>query len=154
MNSFKKYAFSVLFAATAVIASRPAMAQHVDLQPSPNGEVTLVVNFEVKPGAEAEFEKVFHRSVTCARLEPGNVTFNVHKIYGTERSYVLYEIWRNEDAVKSHFARPYTVALFSMFDRDLVHPLSEGGLKFVQDLDPQKRSAPAKTDPNSLPECR
>jgi quinol monooxygenase YgiN len=120
------------------------------LQPSPNGEVALIVNFEVKPGAEAEFEEVFRRSVAYSRLEPGNIIFNVHKVLGTERSYVLYEVWRDEEAVNSHFQRPYTVALFSMFDRNLARPLSEGGLRFVQDLDPQPRTAPAETDPTSL----
>ncbi|KGH28504.1 putative quinol monooxygenase [Comamonas testosteroni] len=153
MSSLKKYAFGTLIAVTAFISSQAAMAQ-IALQPSPNGEVALVVNFEVKPGAEAEFEKVFHRSVTCSRLEPGNITFNVHKILGTERNYVLYEVWRNEAAVNSHFARPYTVALFSMFDRNLARPLSEGGLRFVRDLLPQARMAPANTDPTSVAECR
>lgn len=153
MNSFKKYALSALVAVTAFISSQAAMAKIVP-QPSPNGEVAIVVNFEVKPGAEAEFEKVFRRSVTCSRLEPGNITFNVHKVFGTRRSYVLYEVWRSVDAVNSHFARPYTVQLFSMFDRDLSRPLSEGGLRFVRDLDPQTRTAPAATDPTSLAECR
>lgn len=153
MNKIKKFAIRALVATSAFVASQAAMAQ-ITLQPSPNGEVAIVVNLEVKPGAEAEFEKVFHRSVTCSRLEPGNITFNVHKVFGTERSYVLYEIWRNKEAVNSHFARPYTVALFSMFDRNLVRPLSEGGLNFVQDLQPQARMAPAKTDPASVPECR
>jgi quinol monooxygenase YgiN len=153
MNSLKKYALGALIAVTAFISSQAAMAQIV-LQPSPNGEVALVVNFEVKPSAEAEFEKVFHRSVTCSRLEPGNIVFNVHKILGAERSYVLYEVWRNEAAVNSHFARPYTVALFSMFDHNLARPLSEGGLRFVQDLQPQARTAPANTDPSSIAECR
>ncbi|MBW4793227.1 putative quinol monooxygenase [Pseudomonas tolaasii] len=153
MNSLKKYSLGALIAATAFISSQAAMAEIV-LQPSPNGEVALVVNFEVKPGAEGEFEKVFRRSVTCSRLEPGNITFNVHKILGTEHSYVLYEVWRNEAAVNSHFARPYTVALFSMFDRNLARPLSEGGLRFVQDLQPEARKAPAKTEPASVAECR
>jgi len=126
----------------------------IALQSSPNGEVALVVNFEVKPGFETEFEEVFRRSVTCSRLEPGNVIFNVHKVFGAERSYVLYEVWRDEAAVKSHFERPYTIALFAMFERNLALPLSEGGLKFVQDLDPQPRSVPATTDPNSCAECR
>ena len=153
MNMFKKIALSTVLAAGAFLSSQAAMAQ-IALQPSPNGEVAIIVNFEVKPGAEAEFESVFRRSVTCSRLEPGNITFNVHKILGSERNYALYEVWRNEDAVNSHFARPYTVALFSMFDRNLVRPITEGGLQFVQDLDPQPRSAPATTDPTSLAECR
>lgn len=63
-------------------------------------------------------------------------------------------MWRNKAAVKSHFARPYAVALFSMFYRNLVRPIIEGGLHFVQDLDPQPRSAPPTTGPTSLAECR
>jgi len=154
MNMFKKIALGTAIVAGAILSFQAANAADIALQPSPNGEVALVVNFEVKPGAEAEFEQVFHRSVTCSRLEPGNITFNVHKVLGTERNYVLYEVWRSEDAVKSHFARPYTVALFSMFDRNLVRPITDGGLNFVQDLDPATRSVPATTDPTSVEQCR
>ncbi|WP_213979388.1 antibiotic biosynthesis monooxygenase family protein [Sphingomonas sp. dw_22] len=153
MNLLKKIALGTIATTGALLSGQAANAQ-IALQPSPNGEVAIIVNFDVKPGAEAEFERVFRRSVTCSRLEPGNITFNVHKNLGSERSYVLYEVWRNEDAVNSHFARPYTVALFSMFDRNLVRPITEGGLHFVQDLDPQPRSALATTDPTSLAECR
>lgn len=153
MNSLKKYSLTALIAVSAFVSPQAAIAQIV-LQPSPNGEVALVVNFEVKLGAVAEFEKVFQRSVTCSRLEPGNITFNIHKIFGTERNYVLYEVWRSEAALNSHFARPYTVALFSMFDRSLARPVSEGGLRFLQDLQPQARRAPAKTEPTSVAECR
>lgn len=153
MKMLQKIALSTVLAAGAPLSLMAENAK-IALQPSQNGEVALVVNFEVKPGAELEFERVFRRSVTCSRLEPGNIAFNVHKILGSDRSYVLYEVWRNEAAVNSHFARPYTVALFSMFDRNLVHPITEGGLRFVQDLAPQTRSAPATTDPASLSECR
>ncbi len=150
MTMLKKIALGAALAVGASLSSQAANAQ-IAVQPSPNGEVAIVVNFDVKPGAEADFERVFHRSVTCSRLEPGNITFNVHKDLGSERSYILYEIWRSEDALKSHFARPYTVALFAMFDRNLVTPQR---LHFVQDLDPQPRSAPTTTNPASLAECR
>jgi len=151
VNTVKKYVLGTLVATTALLTTQAASA--VDLQPSPNGEITLVVNFDVKPGAEAEFEEVFQRSARCSRLEPGNIIFNVHKYIGSERQYVLYEVWRDEAAVKSHFASPYTIALFKMFERNLARPLSEGGLRFVQDLQPQKRSEPAKTDPSTVTEC-
>ncbi|MCB5206806.1 putative quinol monooxygenase [Methylovorus mays] len=154
MNNFKKYILGAFVAATAIISSQSALA--LDIKAGPTGEVALVVNFDVKPGAEAEFEKVFQRSVTCSRLEPGNVTFNVHKVLGAERSYVLYEIWRNKEALDSHFERPYTKALFAMFEQNLARPLTEGagGLNFVADLAPAPRPAPVTTDPTSVAECR
>lgn len=69
-------------------------------------------------------------------------------------NYVLYEVWRSTDALESHFERPYTKALFAMFDRDLVRPITEGGLRFVADMDPQPRAKPATTDPTSHAACR
>ncbi|MBQ5265185.1 antibiotic biosynthesis monooxygenase [Klebsiella pneumoniae] len=155
MNCFIKYACSAIVATAAFTASQSALAD-IDIKVGPTGEVGLVVNFEVKKGAEAEFESVFRRSVTCSRLEPGNITFNVVKVIGSERNYVLYEVWRSKDALNSHFARPYTKALFSMFERNLTHPLTEGagGLHFVTDLAPSTRNAPATTEPSNLAECR
>jgi hypothetical protein len=96
------------------------------IQPGPNGEVVLVVTFKV--------------------------IFNVHKVFGAQRTYVQYEIWRSEDALKSHFGRPYTKALLAMFDRDLAVPLARS-VNFVVDLDPQPRAAPATTDPASVADC-
>jgi quinol monooxygenase YgiN len=153
MNKFKAFARPALIAASLLLWMQSTVAQ-IALKPSPNGEVTLVVNFEIKPGTEMEFEQAFRRSVTCSRLEPGNIAFNVHKVYGSERSYILYEIWRSEAAVNSHFAQPYTKALFAMFDRNLIRPLSESDLRFVIDLNPATRSAPAKTNPASRADCR
>jgi quinol monooxygenase YgiN len=138
---------SLVFISVGTAVGQPA------IQAGPNGEVVLVVNFEVKPGAEADFEKAFHRSVTCSRLEPGNIVFNVHKVFGAQRTYVQYEIWRSEDALKSHFGRPYTQALLAMFDRDLAVPLAKS-VQFVADLDPQPRGAPATTDPASTADCQ
>ncbi|NPT38270.1 putative quinol monooxygenase [Paraburkholderia xenovorans] len=155
MNRVKKYVLGAFVAAAAIVSSQSALAE-INIKAGPSGEVALVVNFDVKPGAEAEFENVFQRSVTCSRLEPGNVTFNVHKVLGTERQYALYEVWRNKDALDSHFARPYTKALFAMFDRNLTRPLTEGsgGLHFVADLAPAPRPAPVTTDPASIAQCR
>lgn len=155
MNRFKKYVFSAFVAATALALSQSALAE-INIKAGPTGEVALVVNFDVKKGAEAEFESVFRRSVTCSRKESGNITFNVVKVLGAERSYVLYEVWRSKDALNSHFERPYTKKLFAMFERNLTRPLTEGagGLHFVADLAPSPRSAPATTEPSDLPECR
>ncbi|WNJ82197.1 antibiotic biosynthesis monooxygenase family protein (plasmid) [Cedecea neteri] len=155
MNRLIKYTFSAIVAASAFAASQSASAA-IDIKAGPTGEVALVVNFDVKKGAEADFESVFRRSVTCSRKEPGNITFNVVKVIGAERSYVLYEVWRSKDALSSHFERPYTKALFSMFERNLTRPLTEGagGLHFVTDLAPSPRTVPATTDPSDLAECR
>lgn len=146
-RSMLTFILFALFASSAV-AQEPIRATH------PNGEVALVVDFEVKPGFETEFETAFGRSTRCSRLEPGNVSFNIHRVIDTPGRYVLYEIWRSPEALESHFQQSYTVALFSMFDHALVRPISEGGLRFIGDLDPASRPAPSDTDPAGAAECR
>jgi quinol monooxygenase YgiN len=114
-------------------------------------ETAMVVDFEVKPGAEAEFEKYFLLSARCARLEPGNVAFNIHRVVGQQQRYVLYEVWRSPEALNAHFERPYTKALFAMFDQSLAGTPADRELR---DLSPATRSAPVSGDPADVAECR
>ncbi len=127
----------------------------MEIKPThPNGEVSLIVDFEVKPGFEAEFETFSRRSIACSRLEPGNIAFDIHRDTRDGRRYVLYEVWRSPAALQAHFAEPYTKALFAMFDRALTRPVTEGGLRFIADLLPSARSAPATGEPSANPDCR
>lgn len=140
-----------------LMANAAASSANAQMEIKPthaNGEVTLVVDFEVKPGFEAEFENTFKRSVKCSRLEPGNVAFDVHKVVSAQGRYVLYEIWRSADALKSHFERPYTKALFAMFERTLAKPVTDGGLRFIGDLSPAPRPTPIAGDPANDADCR
>lgn len=152
--TLKTLMVAAVFAGGLAEATAPALAQTPIRATNANGEVVLVVDFEVKPGSEPEFEQVFRRSVTCSRLEPGNVAFNIHKVVDSDRRYVLYEIWRSPADLEAHFAQPYTQALFAMFDRTLVQPVTEGGLRYIADLDSAARPAPVTSDPSSRAECR
>lgn len=114
-------------------------------------ETATVIDFEVKPGAEAEFEKYFLLSARCSRLEPGNVAFNIHRVAGQQQHYVLYEVWRSPEALNAHFERPYTKALFAMFERSLA---GEPKDRELRDLSPATRSAPVSGDPADAAECR
>lgn len=154
MISSIRIAVTALSVALALAMPATSTRAQTPVKASANGEVVLVVDFEVKPGAEDEFERFFRRSVTCSRLEPGNVVFNLHKVVDAKGRYVLYEVWRSPAALEWHFAQSYTKDLFAMFDRALVRPVADGGLRFISDLDPSSRSAPANTTPASRSECR
>ncbi len=138
----------------AMAGTAPAAAQIQVAPTHPNGEVALVVDLEVRPGMAAAFEAAFALSVRCSRLEPGNIVFAIHRVVGAENRYVLYEVWRSTVALESHFARPYTRALFATFDTALARPVTEGGLRFIGDLSPAPRSAPVAGDPAADPACR
>jgi quinol monooxygenase YgiN len=152
MKTLKTFVHTL--AICAAICAVPTASAQIKIKPSANGEVVLVVDFEVKPAMEAEFLQAFKRSVLCSRLEPGNVMFNVHKVHDSERRYVLYEVWRSEQALNTHFEKPYTKALFATFDKTLSKPVTEGGLRFLAEIDPAPRSTPVTSEPASRSECR
>lgn len=152
-NQWQRFLAISLLTVGVILVPVGAQAQ-INIKPSANGEVVLVVDFEIKAGMEDEFQRAFKRSVLCSRLEPGNLAFNIHKVHDTERRYVLYEIWRSTEALNTHFETPYTKALFTTFDRVLARPVTEGGLRFLAEIDPAKRPALAKTNPANRPECR
>lgn len=139
--------------AVAAAAAAPAQAQVVTKATHPNGEVAFVVDFEVKPGFEAEFERLSQRSAHCARLDPGNAVFEVHKVIGAERAYAYHIVWRSPEALQSHLQRPYTKELVAMFGRALARPLSES-IRYIRDLAPPTRPPAAEGDPADDPVCR
>ncbi len=143
----------VLFLLTAMSLATPAHAQVKAKPTNANGEVAFVVDFEVKPGSDEEFETYSKRSAVCARLDPGNVTFQVHKVVGAERRYLYYVVWRSPEALQSHLERPYTKALLGMFERSLAKPLSES-IRYLGDLSPSARPAPVSGDPSDDQRCR
>ncbi|WP_295807194.1 antibiotic biosynthesis monooxygenase family protein [uncultured Nitratireductor sp.] len=149
MHNLRLFATGIALALSAAI--HPAQAQIAIEPTNENGEVVLIVDFEVKEGSETEFEEYFRRSVTCSRSEPGNVAFNIHKVVDQQNDYVLYEIWRDTEALERHFEQPYTKALFEMFDRTLVRPVTEGGLRFISDLDPAPREQVAAKSQDNMP---
>lgn len=137
-----------------IVASGQTAVAQTDIKSThPNGEVSVVFDFDVKPGFEAEFETFFKRSIKCARLDPGNVAFNIHKVVGTERQYLAHIIWKSPEAFHSHLQQPYTKQLLAMFGRTLTKPVSEGR-RYISNLDPAPPKAPAKGDPSDDPDCR
>lgn len=136
-----------------LMGTSPAIAADTppDIKESPNGEVAIIANLEVKFGSEEDFEKASQLSIKCTRLEPGNVDFAIYKIAGgTGSNYIMYEVWRNKAALQSHFVQPYTQALFGKFKQDLSAPPA---MKFVVDLAPLPRPKHAKVDPKTSSDC-
>jgi quinol monooxygenase YgiN len=67
---------------------------------------TLSVKFTVKPGCEAEAERIFREAVTEIREnEPGTLVMAFHRHKRAERTYVVYEIYRDKEAFKAHLDR-------------------------------------------------
>lgn len=139
----KEYAKAVLELNKTALTSPMDILYLEDFSPLPKNDikkpslndnmVDLFVFFQVKDGKQDIFIKQFEKSIAFSRPETGNVQFFFHTINGDNTRYVLYERWRNQEAIDFHFAQPYTVELFEMFKSALEKPIEEY-LNFIQEI--------------------
>jgi len=134
------------FAASAAAADEIATA-------SRDGEVAIVIDLSVRPGAEGEFEQAFQSTAHCAKMEQGNVDFKIYKVLGQAQQYLFYEVWRSPQALAAHLQQPYAKSLKLVLDRTLQRPAQEG-LHYISDLSPYPQRHIDNAVTEILPECR
>jgi quinol monooxygenase YgiN len=151
MVAVRKVSFALFL---IVAAAAPGNTAEPDIPvTNENGETALFIDIEIKPGTESAFETAVLKSVKCSRFEPGNITFNIHKIYHDERKYMLYEVWRTPEHFKAHLDRPYTKALMDTLAVTMVQPL-DASLHFAGDFAPAPRMEPGIAEPSKVDECK
>lgn len=143
----KPYTKNILELNKVALTSPMTIDYLEDVAPLPKSEmkrplavdtpVDLIVVFEVKNGEQQKFVHQFQKSVEHSRTEPGNILFHFHKVKGKDKKYVLYERWRDQAALDTHFEKPYTKELFEIFKIALTKPVEES-LNFVTEIDDRK----------------
>jgi len=83
---------------------------------------TMFVKIRVKDGQEKAFEAAFTNVVANTRKEPGCLTYDLTKLAGEKPVYVVYERWKNLEALTSHAKAPYIVKLLNQLPQ-----FAEGG---------------------------
>jgi quinol monooxygenase YgiN len=100
-------ALCLLSAANAQTPTGGASA--VTIGPAPT---TFVVRFKIKPGRNADFEKIMTKlQGQLGTSEPGNVYYDLYLPAPDSPTYVLIEHYKDADAVKAHGKDPNTQAM-------------------------------------------
>jgi quinol monooxygenase YgiN len=73
---------------------------------------TFLVRFKIKPGRNADFEKIMTTLQGQLRTsEPGNIYYDLYLPAPESQTYVLIEHYKDADAVKAHGKDPNTQAM-------------------------------------------
>ena len=83
--------------------------------------IVLFVRFRPKPEHRQAVREAFEAIVPLSRAEAGCREFVLHIDREAEGDLCLYEVWDDHEALKSHFAQPYT----SAFSQHLADWLAE-----------------------------
>jgi len=86
----------------------------------------IVVRLEVKPDRVNDFLKLVTFNAAESRREPGNLRFDVIRSVDNPTLYRLYEVYRDDDAVRAHQATAHYAKWRAEIEDLLVTPrLSE-----------------------------
>lgn len=64
--------------------------------------VTIIANYRARPEAADKVAATLSRHVAATRTEPGCLQFVAYRSHSEPTRFVLYEQYRDEDAVSAH----------------------------------------------------
>jgi quinol monooxygenase YgiN len=75
--------------------------------------VILVATLPAKPGALEELRSILVELAGHSRIEPGNISYDMHQSNDDPEELVMIEHWRSQALFDEHLNQPYTVAAFA-----------------------------------------
>ena len=73
--------------------------------PAPQ-QLTVLAQFIAKPGCEAVVRDALGRVVTPARMEAGNISYDVHQLKNNAAAFYVLANWADPAALDAHLASP------------------------------------------------
>jgi quinol monooxygenase YgiN len=70
--------------------------------------ITVFFHVKVKPSREAEFNAIAPRLTASSRQDDGCIEYVFHRRIGSPQEVVLYEQWRDQEALTAHIGRLVT----------------------------------------------
>jgi quinol monooxygenase YgiN len=84
--------------------------------------LTLVAEFQAKPGREAELRAELMALIEPTHAEPGCVMYDLHVSRDNPGCFLFFEIWKSDEDLDKHAKMPYIEALFSHVEALTVVP--------------------------------
>ncbi len=67
--------------------------------------ITVLFHVKVKPSREAEFNAIAAELTASSRRDDGCIEYVFHRRIGSPQEVVLYEQWRDQEALTAHVGR-------------------------------------------------
>ena len=75
--------------------------------------IAVVAILEVKPGMEKDMEAAFSAYMKKVRTEEGTLTYMVNRAQKNPAKFLIYETYRDRDALSFHGSTEYFMELFT-----------------------------------------
>jgi quinol monooxygenase YgiN len=81
--------------------------------PMTNGRFEATALITAVPGRDADLRNRLGELVAKTVTEPGCIRFEIFEVVGSPGRFVLWEVFRDADALQQHMAADYTQAYFA-----------------------------------------
>jgi quinol monooxygenase YgiN len=71
------------------------------------GPYCVIAKHRAKPGLADAYEQRMLADLNMTRSEPGALQFHIHRDRSDRNLFVIYEIWRDVEALRKHFEKLY-----------------------------------------------
>ena len=78
--------------------------------PGESGPFVVIATHRAVPGTADQLEKRMLLDLAATRTEHGCLQFHIHRDRRDRDLFVIYEVWRNAEALKAHFVTDYVQA--------------------------------------------
>ena len=78
-----------------------------DPDPGETGPYCVIAKHRAKPGRADAYEQRMLADLERTRAEPGALQFHIHRDRFDRDLFVIYEVWRDVEALREHFEKPY-----------------------------------------------
>jgi quinol monooxygenase YgiN len=102
-------------------------------------EIIMLANVKLKEGCQLKFETLMKRVIAETRKEPGNIKYELLKVHGKNDTYIIYEKWKDQNALDLHMTQLYSQEVIELLAYSLTFPLNEvlNHIDFVEEIIPQ-----------------
>jgi quinol monooxygenase YgiN len=74
--------------------------------PGETGPYCVIAKHRALPGMADEYERRMLADISATRAEAGALQFHVHRDRHDRNLFVIYEVWKDVEALRRHFETP------------------------------------------------
>lgn len=89
-----------------------------------NSQLTIIARIKAKPGLEKRMQHDLLNLLAPTRAESGCITFDLLVDTTDPTIFILYENWKDQASLDSHFQQPYVKQVLQAYEETLAESIA------------------------------
>jgi quinol monooxygenase YgiN len=95
-------------------------------------QLTLIVPIKAKSEFRGEVRRLLLELAKQTRKEAGNIHYTVHEVADHQNEFLIYEVWKNQEALAFHMQQQYLIKFLEEESKLLREPIKSTFCKVIE----------------------